>query len=98
MTLHEVKVRDSPELEGLKCKPPTPGYLGPGRIHRCTGVHKITQADLDNGSFTDEASATSKQASTPNAADTITAEQKPKLGLTKKDSLNPAKYDKSARK
>ena len=86
---------DSPALEGFSCTPTIPAAsLAPGASVTCTGTHTITQADIDNGSFKDTASATSKEASAPNAEDTITAEQKAKLGLTKTDNLNPAKYNK----
>ena len=94
-TFHEVTVSDSPALEGFGCTPSIPvASLAPGKSITCTGTHTITQADIDNGSFKDTASATSKEATAPNAEDTVTAEQKPKLGLTKTDNLNPAKYNK----
>ena len=95
ITLHEVTVSDSPALEGFSCVPPIPvSELAPGKSITCTGTHTITQEDLNNGSFKDTGSATSKEATAPNAEDTITAEQKPKLGLTKSDNLKPAKYNK----
>ena len=94
-TLHEVTVSDSPALEGFGCTPTIPAAsLAPGKSIVCTGTHTITQADIDNGSFKDTASATSKEATAPKAEDTVTGEQKPKLGLTKTDNLNPAKYNK----
>ena len=74
-TLHEVTVSDSPALEGFSCTPTIPAAsLAPGASITCTGTHTITQADIDNGSFKDTASATSKEATAPNAEDTITAE------------------------
>ncbi|HTQ67279.1 MAG TPA: hypothetical protein VMI13_01165 [Solirubrobacteraceae bacterium] len=94
-TLHEVSVGDSPALEGFNCTPTIPvAELAPGKSVTCTGTHTITQEDLNNGSFSDTGSATSKEAEAPKAEDTINAEQKPKLGLTKMDDLNPAKYNK----
>ncbi len=94
-TLHEVTVSDSPTLEGFSCTPTIPAAsLAPGASVTCTGNHTITQADLDNGSFKDTASASSKEATAPDAEDTVTAEQQRKLGLTKTDNLNPAKYNK----
>ena len=94
-TLHEVTVSDSPALEGFSCTPTIPAAsLASGASITCTGNHTITQADLDNGSFKDTASASSKEATAPTAEDTVTAEQKAKLGLTKTDNLNPAKYNK----
>src|SRR4029077_6469205 len=94
-TLHNVEVSDSPTLEGFKCTPTSPAAeLAPGKSIVCTGIHKITQADLDNGSFKDTASAKSTETSAPNAEDTIFAEKSSKLGLSKSDNLNPAKYSK----
>jgi uncharacterized repeat protein (TIGR01451 family) len=93
VTLHEVSVSDSPALEGFACVPSIPASeLAPGKSIVCTGTHTITQEDLNNGFFKDVASATSKEAEAPPAEDTIKAEQKPKLGVTKTDNLNPAKY------
>ena len=60
----------------------------------CTGTHTITQEDLDLGSFKDVASATSTETTGGPAEDTIIGKQRPKLGLTKTDNLNPAKYNK----
>src|SRR5439155_20759660 len=56
-------------------------------------THKITQADLDSGSFADTGSVTSEGGTKAEDKDKVEADQKPKLGLTKKDDLNPAKYD-----
>ena len=95
LTLHKVTVTDTPELEGFSCIPSIPASeLAPGKSIVCTGTHKITQEDLNVGFFTDVANATSKEAEAPPAEDTIKAEQKPKLGVTKTDNLNPAKYNK----
>ena len=66
----------------------------PANRSTCTGTHKITQEDLNVGFFNDVANASSKEAEAPPAEDTIKAEQKPKLGVTKTDNLNPAKYNK----
>ncbi len=95
ITLHEVTVSDSPALEGFKCTPAIPvAELAPGKSVTCTGTHTITQEDLNNGSFKDTGSASQQRGQAPPAEDTITAEQKPKLGLTKTDNLKPAKYNK----
>ena len=88
-------VSDTPALEGFSCIPTIPASeLAPGKSIVCTGTHTITQEDLNNGSFKDTANASSKEAEAPPAEDTIKAEQKPKLGVTKTDNLNPAKYNK----
>ncbi len=92
-TLTNVTVTDSPALTGFSCTPALPvASLAPGGTVVCTGTHSITQADLDAGSFTDTGSATSTEATAPNAPDTITATQTPTLTLAKTDDLNPAQY------
>ena len=66
MTLHNVIVTDAPALDGFSCMPRRRSRaLAPGDSVVCTGTHTITQADLDNGSFKDTASATSKEATRP---------------------------------
>ena len=96
VTLHEVTVTDSPALEGFKCTPTVPAAsLAPGESIICTGTHKITQADIDNGSFKDTATATSKEATAPKAEDTITAEQKPKLGSDQDGQPEPGEVQQS---
>ena len=88
VTLHKVTVSDSPALEGFSCTPPIPvATLAPGASVKCTGTHTITQEDLNNGSFKDTASATSKEATAPDAEDTITAEQKKTLAVEKEQEL-----------
>src|SRR5206468_883652 len=83
-TLHNVSVSDSPSLGGFSCTPSIPvASLAPGASVVCTGTHAITQADLDNGSFTDTASATSNEVNAPNAPDTITATQSPSISIDK---------------
>src|SRR5262249_22264631 len=81
-------------LDGFACTPAIPvASLAPGASIVCTGTHTITQGDLDAGKFVDTASAASTEAKAPDANDTILAAPNPKLGLTKTDDLNPAKYD-----
>src|SRR5207248_3547632 len=57
-----------------------------------TGTHKITQADLDSAFFMDTA-IDEDDGTRASAVAEVQTDQKPKLGLTKKDDLNPAKYD-----
>jgi uncharacterized repeat protein (TIGR01451 family) len=95
ITLHNVMVSDTPTLEGFNCMPAIPvGELAPGKSITCKGTHTITQEDLNNGSFTDVAHATSKEAEAPPAEDVIKAKQNAVLGVTKVDDLKPAKYEK----
>jgi hypothetical protein len=87
-TLHNVSVSDSPSLEGFSCTPSIPvAELAPGDSVTCTGNHTITQADLDNGSFKDTGSATSKETTAPPAENTITAEQKHTLVVEKEQEI-----------
>ena len=88
ITLHNVSVNDSPALEGFACTPPIPlSELAPGASIKCTGTHTITQEDLNNGSFTDIASATSTETPGGPAEDTIAADQKPALGVEKEQQI-----------
>jgi uncharacterized repeat protein (TIGR01451 family) len=72
-TLHNVTVSDAPALDSFTCLPGLPvASLDPGDSVICTGTHSITQADLDAGSFTDTASASSDEVDAPDADDTVT--------------------------
>ena len=92
VTLHNVTVTDSPALDGYSCTPSTPTSLAPGDSIVCIGTHKITQGDLDSGSFKDTATASSTETGPTTKDDTILANQNPKLDLAKTDNLNPAMY------
>jgi uncharacterized repeat protein (TIGR01451 family) len=54
VTLHNVVVTDS-QVSDLSCDPSTPVDLAPGDSIDCTASHTITQADLDAGSFYNQA-------------------------------------------
>ncbi|HEX9019190.1 MAG TPA: hypothetical protein VF806_08380 [Anaerolineaceae bacterium] len=72
--LTNVTVSDSPALDNYSCTPAVPAAsLAVGSAITCTGTHTITQADLDAGTYSDTASASSDQIAAPNAGDTITA-------------------------
>jgi uncharacterized repeat protein (TIGR01451 family) len=72
VTLHSVTVSDSPALDGFSCTPTIPvASLAPGGTVVCTGTHTITQADLNAGSFADTGSASSTEATAPDANDTV---------------------------
>jgi len=59
----------------------------------CTGTHTVTQADLNAGTFGDNACANATGATQACAPDTVTGDQNKTLSITKTDSLNPAHYD-----
>ena len=76
ITLHDVTVSDTPDLDGFSCLPTIPvATLAPGDAVVCTGTHAITQADLDAGTFSDTGHATSTETDAPDAPDTIQAAQ-----------------------
>jgi uncharacterized repeat protein (TIGR01451 family) len=94
ITLHSVMVSDNPSLTGFNCTPLSPASsLTPGASIVCTGTHIITLADMDVGSFTDTASASSNEARTVIVNDTISGSQNSNFEMIKTDNLNPAKYD-----
>src|SRR5439155_182698 len=77
-TLHKVEVSDSPALEGFSCTPSIPvASLAPEGKVECTGTHKITQADLDSGSFADTGSVTSEGGTKAEDKDKVEAHQRP---------------------
>jgi len=59
------------------------GNLVPGQIETCTATYTVTQADIDNGSVTNDAYAMHPRASSPPVFVTIPAEQNPELSLAK---------------
>ena len=69
------------------------GDLAPGATITCSASYTITQADLDSGSVKNIAQATVNGIDSNKDDETVTAVQTKKLGLTKTDNLNPAKYD-----
>jgi len=68
----------------LACTPPTPvGSLDPGARIECEASHVVTQGDVDAGTFTNTATATSNE--TPPASDGVTTTfgRTPTMALTK---------------
>jgi uncharacterized repeat protein (TIGR01451 family) len=66
------------------------GPLAPGASTSCTATHAITQADLDNGSIVNTATATDGTRTSAPATATVTAVQRRELTLTK--SAAPTTY------
>ena len=80
VTLQDVTVSDG-DLAGLSCPGSFTGTLAPGAAVSCTGSYPVSQADLDNGTYTNHAAATSAQTAAATATDTIAASQAPALTL-----------------
>jgi len=59
------------------------GNLIPGQIESCTETYVVTQADIDNGSVTNDAYVMHPRASSPPDFVTIPAEQNPALSFVK---------------
>ncbi|NJD59076.1 MAG: sortase, partial [Anaerolineae bacterium] len=95
VTLTEVSISD-PQLGALSCTPAQPTSLAPGESLVCTGMHVVTQADLDAGSYLNAASATATPpiggpVLTPPAETTVPAGQTPTITLLK--SADPVIFD-----
>src|SRR4029077_4187323 len=91
-TLSKVTVKDEPALDNFSCVPANGSSLDPGKSIECTGTHTITQADLDARKIADTACVSATGATEACAPAEVTAEPKPKLGITKKAS--PETYSK----
>jgi uncharacterized repeat protein (TIGR01451 family) len=70
--------------------PATPTGLPPGASITCTASYTITQADLDAGSVTNIASATSGTVTSPTDSETVTAVQNAALTILK--TATPTTY------
>jgi uncharacterized repeat protein (TIGR01451 family) len=70
---------------GVTCPTPNPpaGGLAPGAFITCTGPYTVTQADLDTGSITNVATATTDQVVSPPSTLKINGEQKPDFSVQK---------------
>ena len=90
VTLHDpITVSDNKALATCPALPA--GGLAPGAFITCSATYTITQADLDAGSLTNVASATSGTTTSPTDTVTVPATQSPALSLVK--SASPATYN-----
>jgi uncharacterized repeat protein (TIGR01451 family) len=86
VTLENVSIADDgADLEN--CNPAIGSALGPGESLSCDGTYDVTQADIDAGSYTNDASAQATDVNetevSSNAAVTATADQNPHIDLNK---------------
>ena len=74
-----------PTVSNLVCTPANGSPLAPGAEMNCTASHTITQADIDAGSFFNEACVDDGEVGAAEACDdvTTTAEQNPAISITK---------------
>jgi uncharacterized repeat protein (TIGR01451 family) len=85
VTLHNVDVTDS-QVSNLVCSPSEPvADLAPGAQISCTASHTIVQADLDAGSFYNQACVDDGQGGAAGKCDDVTTpgSQNPQLSITK---------------
>jgi hypothetical protein len=90
VTLHDA-ISVSDDKTSPTCPALPSGGLAPGQSLICSATYSVTQADLDAGSLTNVASASSGTTSSPTDTVTIPATQTPALSLAK--SASPATYD-----
>ena len=83
VTLFGIAVTDN--KVSVTCAPAT---LLPGNSVTCTASHTIAQADLDNGSITNIATASSGAVTSNQDTVTVNAVKSPGLGLTKVGALD----------
>ena len=70
-------------LVSVTCPALPAGGLAPNAGLTCTSSYTVTQADLDNGSVTNLASATSGTTTSPQTSETIPGSQNPALSIVK---------------
>ena len=71
------------KIPSVTCPALPGGELAPNATLVCTGTYTVTQADLDAGSVTNIASASSGGTTSPIATETVTADQQPALSIDK---------------
>ena len=67
-----ITVSDTPALDGFGCTPANGSSIAPSGTITCTGTHTVTQADLNAGTFGDNACADATGATEACAPDTVT--------------------------
>ncbi len=77
-----VSVSDD-KISSVTCPALPAGGLAPNASLTCTATYTVTQADLDAGSVTNLASASSGATSSPDVSETVTADQMPSLSVDK---------------
>jgi len=77
-----VTVSDN-KIPSVSCPALPGGSLAPNASITCTGTYTVTQADLDNGSVTNTASASSGSTTSPTDDVTLPADQAPDLSIVK---------------
>ncbi len=91
VTLHEAIVVHDDKATDESCDALPAGGLAPGESINCTASYAITQADLDAGTVTNAAYATSGATQSNTDTETVTAEQNPALSIVK--SVTETTYD-----
>jgi len=70
-------------IASVTCPALPTGGLAPGATLTCTGTDFATQADIDNGSITNEATASDGNATSDPVEETVTADLQPALEIEK---------------
>jgi uncharacterized repeat protein (TIGR01451 family) len=93
-TLAAVTVTDS-QVSNLSCTPANGSSLAAGASLSCTASHTIVQADLDAGTFYNQACVDDGTGGAASQCNDVTTPgtKNNVLSLTKTDNLNPTKYD-----
>ncbi len=84
ITLTNVTASDSSAIVGT-CTPAQPTSLTPSASMSCPATHVVTQADIDNGSYTNTATGTSNQAGPKTSTFTVNFTQSPGLSVVKSE-------------
>lgn len=79
------------KIASVTCPAIPAGGLAPNATIVCTGTHTVTQAEINSGSITNIASATSGTLVTPPATVTINAIQRPNFTTTKTTTSSQAR-------